>query len=274
MSMNSLSGIQKTAYLTAYTHYEKGNMFDLGRPVSNWIIEKVGIPEFSHSLKYLTLVGIPYRAKVFDDWIIEALDTSDDNFSIVSIGCGFDSRWYLLKDYIGTKIKKYIEVDLESTISLKNDILQDSPFSAEYSKIISYSGYIQDNINNVLQECKNTTPIFIFEGVLDYLDENTRKSIMQTVTNKFPNCIILIDAINSFALKKHNKNPIESTGHDSVKFIWAPKKPNEWYGDELYKKLYKSNYPFKYLIGLRSRVLAWLPMPKCIKECYSLLQYR
>jgi O-methyltransferase involved in polyketide biosynthesis len=116
----------------------------------------------------------------------------------VSLGCGFDCRPYRLAH------GNWYEIDQEPIIRLKESILPVSQCHNPLERIIGNITSV--GFKEVLRSLPLNNPIFVIEGVLNYLDENEVQDLLITIKIEYPNCTIICDLMSKLFYSKYAKD--------------------------------------------------------------------
>lgn len=224
-AMTKLDGLGRTAWLTAYCHHVTGDRHGLARPVSSWLIGRVGPPDFAPQIQPRTLHGVTLRAKVMDDWLDDMLAQGAGKrpVTVLSLGAGFDSRW-LGRLGSSAAIERWIEVDRPEVLAAKRDVLMASQFRAAYDLVEQRAGDLADDPERLLSDLGGPV-IVIAEGVLDYLAQPDRDRVLSALRNKLVLSGMLLDAQNALFQRLANRKAEANTGSSTIRFAWAPRNP-------------------------------------------------
>jgi O-methyltransferase involved in polyketide biosynthesis len=273
LALEQLSKISQTAWLTAFCHHDCGKDWALKRPVSSWLIERLGAPPFAGELSFFTRHGISARAKWFDDQIVAALAgfaASNEKVEIWTLGAGFDSRWHWILQCYGAAISRYREFDFGDLLETKNEVLSLSPWRERWSEVERHAGDLMADAKTILPRVDGPV-IVVVEGLLDYFDRDRKLALLDALRGRAPRSTILLDAQSAWLLAQNNKRARRATGAVDVTFAWAPPDPVGFYdaieGCEVTS--HKGLLPD--LIRRRLPLLRFVPMPKKIERAYSLI---
>lgn len=224
-AMTKLDGLGRTAWLTAYCHHATGERHGLKRPVSSWLIGRVGPPDFAGRIQPRTLHGVTLRARVMDDWLDDMLAQGAGKrpVTVLSLGAGFDSRW-LGRLGSSAAIERWIEVDRPEVLAAKRDVLQASRFRAAYDLVEQRAGDLADDPGRLLSGLGGPV-VVIAEGVLDYLAQPDRDRVLTVLRDTLALCGMLVDAQNALFQRLANWKAEANTGSDAIRFAWAPRNP-------------------------------------------------
>lgn len=135
----------------------------------------------------VTLTGhIALRARKYDSYCRKFLEKHPEGL-VVSLGCGFDTRyWRVFKEPW-----KYIELDLPEVIEAKKKILDDI---VTY-RMIGCSVLQEDWIKTILSLQKEQV-LFIAEGLFMYLPKDDVISLFQRLAQSFTKSEIMFEVVN------------------------------------------------------------------------------
>lgn len=132
---------------------------------------------------------IVVRAKQYDDWLKEFLDSNPDAV-VLNLGCGLDTRIPRINP---TARIQWFDVDYPDVINLRENF---------YSNGASYK-MIGCSITDPtwLTEIPKAQPtIIIAEGVLAYLTAEEVKSLLNRITDHFSHGEMVFDVMNAYAI--------------------------------------------------------------------------
>ena len=145
--------------------------------------------------RYITL-----RARKYDRYTKQFLSKFNDGL-VVSLGCGFDTRYWR----ISKKPWKYIEVDLPNVIEFKNKVLGDN---ATYPMIGS-SVLEEDWIKRILSMQREHV-LFLAEGLFMYLPKDGVINLLKRLANSFTKSEIMFEVVTEKYTKGLRKKLVES----------------------------------------------------------------
>lgn len=225
VSLNDLDALGKTAWLTAYCHCATAADHGLDRPLSAWLIDTVGQPDFAAKIQTRTLHGVTIRAKIIDDWLDEIVgngESAQQPYTVLSLGAGFDSRWHGRLE--GGSIGRWIEIDRPPVLAAKRDLVASSPFGALHGQVEDRGGDLAENVEDLIGDLE-APAVVIAEGVLDYLPREPRERLLRALRAN-PNVVsVILDAQNAFLRRLANRNAEVNTGDRNTQFAWAPRDP-------------------------------------------------
>lgn len=229
VQLANLDGLGKTAWLTAYCHHKAGETYALRRPVSDWLIDAAGPPPFAVKIAMRTLHGVAMRALTMDTWLDECLQTHAPNcgpLTVMSLGCGFDSRWFERLSRNGS-IARWIEVDREHVLRAKQSILAQSPFMQDYTRVERRVVDLTGDIGALAEDIEGPV-IVIAEGVLDYLPLADRRRVLSMLRQRLDLKGVILDAQNAIFQRLANMEAEKNTGDKGVRFVGSPMNPTSF----------------------------------------------
>ncbi|MEM7769360.1 MAG: class I SAM-dependent methyltransferase [Cyanobacteria bacterium P01_A01_bin.37] len=129
---------------------------------------------------------IALRARKYDAETIDFVD-NNPNGLVISLGCGFDTRYWRISD----KVWNYIEIDLPEIVAVKQAILADR---ITYP-MISCS-VLDDNWIKAIQQLQTENVFFIAEGLLMYLAPADVIRLFNKLSQSFTNSFILFEIVH------------------------------------------------------------------------------
>jgi O-methyltransferase involved in polyketide biosynthesis len=111
---------------------------------------------------------------------------------VVSLGCGFDTRYWRIPD----RALIYIEIDLPEVIAAKREVLgRSTPY-----EMIGCSVLEKEWIENIAAR-KYERVLFLAEGLFMYLEENKAVGLFKVLAEEFSNSMIVfeIEEIESYS---------------------------------------------------------------------------
>jgi len=225
VDLAKLDGLGQTAWLTAYCHHIAGERHGLERPVSSWLIEQAGPPPFAARIHPRTLHGVALRAKIMDTWLDDMLErqAGAGPITVLSIGAGFDSRWYGRLGKLPSLIR-WIEVDRPGVLSAKSATLQGSGFHGPYAAVEQRPGDLAHAPEDLIADLDGPV-VTIAEGVIDYIERTGRDRLLSALRGKLQLAGLIMDSQNAIFQKLANAKIESNTGSSAVRFAWAPRDP-------------------------------------------------
>ncbi len=151
------------------------------------------------------------RAKVFDEWVENKLETNKNSI-VLHIGCGLDSRILRVKN----SFLLWYDVDFPEVISQRKKYYSEG----EYYKMIEGDASKPEWIEN-LKNSENA--VIILEGISMYMTNSEVAELFKALQKKYKQVNILMDVYTVFGTKASKyKNPINSVGVNKVYGIDNP----------------------------------------------------
>jgi O-methyltransferase involved in polyketide biosynthesis len=118
---------------------------------------------------------IALRARKYDAYTREFLSEYPDGL-VVSLGCGFDTRYWRVSD----RPWKYIEIDLPNVIAAKREILKEK---IQYPTI--GCSVLEDGWTEEILAVQNRHVLFLVEGLFMYLPQAQVESLFKKLAGSF-----------------------------------------------------------------------------------------
>ncbi len=134
------------------------------------------------------------RIRVFDRCAQAFLACHPDG-SVINLGCGLDTRFYR----IDNGAAEWYDLDLPEVIALRRDLLGEPP----RCHLIASSAFDFDWMNRVSTE-PGRAVLISTEGVLPYFDETDVRSLVLSLTQRFPGAELIFDALAPILVRIHN----------------------------------------------------------------------
>ncbi len=129
---------------------------------------------------------IALRARKYDAYTRTFIEESPDGL-VVSLGCGFDTRYWRVSD----KAWNYVEIDLPEVIELKKKVLGDM---ANYT-MIGCSVLEERWLENIIARQKENV-LFLAEGLFMYLPKSDVIGIFNKLSESFSESQIVFEVVN------------------------------------------------------------------------------
>jgi O-methyltransferase involved in polyketide biosynthesis len=265
----TLSALEETALLTIHCHTVAGPRLALDTAVAEWMLGELGRPAFAADLAWRTVSGVAARAALIDAWVKDAILRSPEPITYLSLGCGFDYRWYKLRASLGSKIAQYIEIDQPALIEAKEELLARSPYADAYAAVERRPGNLADP--EILPRSDRPT-LVVLEGVIDYMGREGKLDLLRRIRERAPRHTLILDALNAWAVRMNNKNSRGATGSASLGFSWAPDRPTDFYTREAKYRVVRSASILRETLAVKTRLLRLVPLPRKMREASTLLE--
>jgi methyltransferase (TIGR00027 family) len=177
------------------------------------------------------------RHEIIDRHLQNALTASPDSF-VVIIGAGFDTRAFRLKG------GRWIEVDESQIISVKESRLPSATCPNPLTRIpIDFS---RELLAEKLSSHDTTDTVHvIIEGVLMYLSEEARVSLLKTLKQIFPTHIVYCDLMRRSFFNRYGKSVHEKIISLGATFTEMKEHPEELFINNGYQVLSCTSIPLR-----------------------------
>lgn len=142
---------------------------------------------------------IALRARKYDAYAKEFIEEHPDGL-VVSLGCGFDTRYWRVSD----QAWNYVEIDLPEVIEAKKQVLGDI---ANYRMIgcsVLEDGWVEE-----IQSIQNETILFLAEGLFMYLPKPDVIRVFNRLAETFSRSQIVFEVVNEKYTKGIWKKSVE-----------------------------------------------------------------
>ena len=129
---------------------------------------------------------IALRARKYDSYARQFLAGCPDGL-VVSLGCGFDTRYWRVSD----RAWRYVEVDLPSVIEAKREILQDRMDYLTIGCSVLDDKWIRDILS-----IQNQHVLFLAEGLFMYLPQKEVEALFKRLSESFSKSSIVFETIS------------------------------------------------------------------------------
>lgn len=175
------------------------------------------------------------RHAIIDNQLSESLRAAPDSL-VVIIGAGFDTRAFRIKG--GT----WIEVDEPAIISLKEATLPAAKAPNSLTRIpIEFAN---ESLSEKLSRFSTTQKTYIvIEGVLMYLKQNERQSLIATLQKIFPNHVVHCDLMRLSFFERYSKELHKKILSLGASFTALTEYPENLFLENGYKTLSCTSIP-------------------------------
>src|SRR5512141_3098273 len=194
--MNILSEVSETAIITlrARTIESQKNNPVICDEMSSICLGKIGLllPEetrkrlLGRKMSSTLSRHIALRARKYDFYARDFLAKYSDGL-VVSLGCGFDTRYWRASD----RAWQYVEVDLPNVIEAKREILQGR---IEYVTI--GCSVLEDQWIRAILAIQNRHVLFLAEGLFMYLPQKEVEGLFRKLSESFSTSCIVFETVN------------------------------------------------------------------------------
>jgi len=193
--MKALTEVSETALITLRSRVlesEKVNPL-IKDPMGKELLEAL-MKELPHELRDRILKRrlspvltrhIALRARKYDELCREFLQKNADGL-IVSLGCGFDTRFWRL----GGEGTNYVELDLPGVIGIKKQMLKD-----KISYPIIQDSVLEEDWISQVKEKQNEKVLFVAEGLFMYLPKDLVIGSLQRLAESFHNSALVMEVV-------------------------------------------------------------------------------
>ena len=129
---------------------------------------------------------VALRARKYDAETTAFMEQYPDGL-VVSLGCGFDTRYWRVVN----KSWKYVEVDLPAVIEAKKEILKNK---IEYLMI--GCSVLEDRWIKKIAAIQNQKVLFLAEGLLMYLPQKKVEEVFRKIAETFSESRIVFEVVN------------------------------------------------------------------------------
>jgi methyltransferase (TIGR00027 family) len=194
--LHNLNSVSETALITLKSHVMETNK---PNPV---IVDAVAVESFNRLQSLLpddvrervlnkklpsTLTRhIALRARKYDSYARSFLEEHTDGL-VVSLGCGFDTRYWR----VSKEPWKYIEIDLPDVIEAKKQVLGDIAAYTMLGCSVLEEGWI-----NYLAAMQKEHILFLAEGLFMYLPKDGVISLFKRLSASFVKSQIVFEVVN------------------------------------------------------------------------------
>jgi methyltransferase (TIGR00027 family) len=143
---------------------------------------------------------IALRARKYDDYTRRFLE-DNKNGMVVSLGCGFDTRYWRIPG----EPRKYIEVDLPEVIEIKKKVLGDTvPYEMKGFSVL------EESMIEYLASMQKEHVLFIAEGLFMYLPKYGVINLFKRLSETFTKSEIVFEVVNEKYTKGLRKKLVVS----------------------------------------------------------------
>jgi O-methyltransferase involved in polyketide biosynthesis len=150
------------------------------------------------------------RSFNFDNCVKDFL-LSNTNALIVNIGAGLDTTFHRVDN--GNIY--WINLDLPDVINLRQRLIPDSEREISIAKSILDFTWI----NSLNKFAKDRPVLFLSAGVFCYFTENEIKTIFKEISNAYPLCHLIFDAMSWLTVWGANRSIMKKSGIDSSSML-------------------------------------------------------
>ncbi len=178
-------------------------------PKAEEIWQQVQFPLKRRSKSRWLALFMSMRARVFDDWARETIDTDT---LVLHIGCGLDSRCLR----VGALGKCWYDIDFPEVIVQRKQYFEESDRCQMLCADASKPQWVAD-----LPESRRA--VVLLEGISMYLKPEETQALLLALSRKYPSLHILMDVYTTLGARASKyKNPINEVGVTQVYGIDDP----------------------------------------------------
>jgi methyltransferase (TIGR00027 family) len=169
----------------------------------------------------------PVRHRVIDDLLRAELDR-DPTLRVVVVGCGFDTRAFRLAG------GRWLELDEPELIETKEDRLPAGEAPNELVRVPIRFG--RESLEAALTPYASTDPAaIVLEGVLGYLPDNARRTLVVTLGRLFPRHVVLCDLLTRTFLARYGRGLVRFLRESDAEFAASSNHPEELFHERGYR---------------------------------------
>lgn len=223
--MTKLQGVEETLYIPLTARIEISKRFpdffydekalSLESYIDNENIKK-------NSSEYFYMASV-CRYRIVDE-IVNNFISKHNNCNVINLGIGLETMYYRLNN----KNAVFYEIDLPDVIDVREKI-----FERNKNEVLIKGNMFDLSWSNNIDLSLPT--IIVSTGVFQYFDIQRITNLINSIKNKFNECELVFDAMNSNAIKYANKY-VEKTGNKNAKMNFYVDDP-KGFGSELNIKL-------------------------------------
>ena len=195
--------------------------------------------------------SFPVRHRIVDDLLRAELER-DPTMLVVLLGCGFDSRAFRLG------AGRWLEVDEPELIAAKEARLPAGEAPNELVRVPIR--FRHESLEAALTPYASTgTVTIVLEGVLGYLPDNQRRSLLVTLGRLFPRHIVLCDLLTRTFLARYARGLVRFLGEMGLEFAASSDHPEALFHELGYSTLARVSVPSRAAeLGAAGAPPAWL----------------
>ena len=257
-----MDSVNKTLYIPLYGKAlvsRRGLFFD--DKIAERIWGEVGFPLRGKAKSKWLAFYMGIRAAVFDSWVKEKMRENPDAV-VIHIGAGLDSR--AVRVGVGNN---WYDVDFPAVIEERRKYFSEDDSYKMIGADVREDGWLS-------QVCKADSAIIVMEGVIMYINDEERETLIKRLGERFGRIDLLMDFYTPFGAKMSKKrNPINTVGVSEVWGIGYPESVGE--GVFSYRKE-REMTPMRYineLSGLEKFIFRTLYAGGISKKIYKMYEY-
>jgi methyltransferase (TIGR00027 family) len=179
--------------------------------------------------------SFPVRHRIVDDLLRAELER-DPTMLVVLLGCGFDSRAFRLG------AGRWLEVDEPELIAAKEARLPAGEAPNELVRVPIR--FRHESLEAALTPYSSTgTVTIVLEGVLGYLPDNQRRSLLVTLGRLFPRHVVLCDLLTRTFLARYARDLVRFLREMDAEFSASSDHPEALFHELGYRTLARVSIP-------------------------------
>lgn len=184
--------------------------------------------DFSRCNKWTNQACMAVRTRIFQDAIQGFLDENPRSV-VINLAAGLDNRFTELDN--GTV--RWYDLDLPGVIDIRKQFIEET----DRRKFIA-SDVTDLNWIDALDITDKSIPVLIVaEGLLPYLTEQQARTLLSTLSTRFPNSKAVFEIFGSFVVGREWIVPEFKNIRPKPRFLWSPHDP---YSMESWDKRFKT----------------------------------
>ncbi len=179
--------------------------------------------------------SFPVRHRIVDDLIGEEL-ARDPDLRVVVIGCGFDTRAFRLPG------GRWLEVDEPELLEAKEARLPASEAPRELVRVPIRFG--RESLDATLAPYATHERVaVVLEGVLGYLPDSDRRSLLGTLGRLFPRHVVVCDLLTRTFLARYARGLVRFLRENDAEFAASSDRPEALFHELGYRTLAQVSVP-------------------------------
>jgi methyltransferase (TIGR00027 family) len=207
---DALSEVSETSLLTLKARADEARKSDplITDPMAIQLFEGVfnRLPEKTR--KWIGNLKLPsslvnyivLRTRQYDRYTREFLERND-NSMVVSLGCGFDTRYWR----VSSKRWNYLELDLPEVVGIKNKVLGNAICYPMISASVLDPGWLDEVSSRQSQNI-----LFLAEGLFMYLPGSRVQEVFKRLSESFSRSQLVFEAVQAKYTRGIWKKAVES----------------------------------------------------------------
>ena len=195
--------------------------------------------------------SFPVRHRIIDDLLRAELER-DPTMRVVLLGCGFDTRAFRLGG------GRWLEVDEPELIAAKEARLPAGEAPNELVRVPIR--FRHESLEAALTPYASTgTVTIVLEGILGYLPDNERRTLLVTLGRLFPRHVVLCDLLTRTFLARYARDLVRFLREMDAEFSASSDHPEALFHELGYRTLARVSIPSRAAeLGAEGAPPAWL----------------